>query len=281
MNDLQKVFSYQESQVRTIIKNGEIWFTAKDVCEILKLEDVSKAVGRLDEDEKGTNLILTPGGPQEMLCVNEPGIYNLILGSRSRKSEIKAFKRWVTHEVIPSIRKTGKYEARPETVIDFLFYVASKPEFQALKASVQNTILRIAEKDYHKNISARSLKLPIDNDPTPSDLLSELLSHAVPWLTFIPRSETELKSSILYDEKFYYIFPWATEKHMKHPETKKRIYSEIKFLDGKNKNKKFKFWFNNESKNYHIWILPRKAVMLLPSLDRDLSAQVGGDGENK
>ena len=110
MSKPQRVFNYQESPVRTISKDGEPWFVAKDACTILELEDVSKAVRRLDEDEKGTNSILTPGGPQEMLCVNEPGLYSLIL--TSRKPEAKAFKRWITHEVLPAIRKTGTYTSR-------------------------------------------------------------------------------------------------------------------------------------------------------------------------
>ena len=115
MNALQKVFDYRGAQVRTVIRNKEPWFVARDVCEALELEDVSKAVSRLDEDEKGTNLILTPGGNQEMLIVNEPGLYALVL--TSRKPEAKQFKRWVTHEVLPSIRQTGSYSiAQPAPV---------------------------------------------------------------------------------------------------------------------------------------------------------------------
>ena len=109
MNQLQKIFTYQEKQVRTMAINGEPWFVARDVCEALEMADVSMTVSRLDDDEKGASLICTPGGNQEMLIVNEPGLYSLILGSR--KPEAKAFKRWITHEVIPAIRKTGSYIA--------------------------------------------------------------------------------------------------------------------------------------------------------------------------
>lgn len=90
------------------------WFVAKDVCECLELTDVSKTISLLDDDEKGTNSIRTPGGEQQMLVISEPGLYSLIL--RSRKPEAKAFKRWVTHEVIPSIRKHGLYAT--EEVVD-------------------------------------------------------------------------------------------------------------------------------------------------------------------
>ena len=68
----------------------------------------------LDEDEKGTHSVSTPGGRQNFLVINEPGLYTLIL--KSRKSEAKAFKRWVTHEVLPQIRKTGSYSAQPKSV---------------------------------------------------------------------------------------------------------------------------------------------------------------------
>ena len=112
--DMLKVFEKAEfGRVRVVECEGEPWFVAKDVCECLELTDVSKTISLLDDDEKGTNSIRTPGGEQQMLVVSEPGLYSLIL--RSRKPEAKAFKRWVTHDVIPSIRKRGLY-ATPQTV---------------------------------------------------------------------------------------------------------------------------------------------------------------------
>jgi prophage antirepressor-like protein len=86
---------------------GQPWFVAADVCAALELPETHKAIARLDDDEKGWNSIPTPGGQQEMSVVNESGLYNLVLGSR--KPEAKRFKRWITHEVLPSIRKTGSY----------------------------------------------------------------------------------------------------------------------------------------------------------------------------
>ncbi len=108
-----QVFRYKENEIRTVVIEGEIWFVAADACRVLEHSDVSKAVHRLDEDEKGTNSVRTPGGNQSMLCINEPGLYTLIL--TSRKPEAKAFKRWVTHEVLPSIRKTGNYSIQHST----------------------------------------------------------------------------------------------------------------------------------------------------------------------
>lgn len=117
MNEMQTFQNEQFGSIRTVVQDGEPWFVAKDVCEALELDNVSRAVERLDDDEKGITSIHTLGGEQDMLTVNEPGLYTLILGSR--KPEAKAFKRWVTHEVLPAIRKTGRYAA-PGTMTNAL-----------------------------------------------------------------------------------------------------------------------------------------------------------------
>ena len=99
-------FDFEGSQVWVVTDaKGEPWFVAADVLSTISLD--RKALERLDDDEKGVNSIHTPGGTQEMTTVNEPGLYALVLGSR--KAEAKRFKRWVTHEVLPAIRKTGSY----------------------------------------------------------------------------------------------------------------------------------------------------------------------------
>lgn len=108
MNQLQKVFQYQEHQVRTVIKDGEPWFVAKDVCDVLNHSNHKVAVSRLDKDEVSkVYLTDTLGRNQRTTVVNESGLYSLIL--TSNKPEAKAFKRWITHEVIPTIRKHGAY----------------------------------------------------------------------------------------------------------------------------------------------------------------------------
>jgi anti-repressor protein len=118
MNQLQKVFNYQERPVRTILKDGEPWFVAKDVCEVLEIADARQAVDRLDEDERCLIPVADSlGRQQETYTVNEPGLYSLILGSR--KPEAKNFKRWITHEVLPSIRKHGAYMT-PEKIEEVL-----------------------------------------------------------------------------------------------------------------------------------------------------------------
>ena len=107
MNDM-KIFENSEfGAVRVVDVNGEPWFVAKDVCECLELTNTSQTLSYLDDDEKGITTNDTPGGQQEMSIVSEAGLYSLIL--RSRKPEAKAFKRWITHEVLPAIRKHGGY----------------------------------------------------------------------------------------------------------------------------------------------------------------------------
>lgn len=104
MNSLQIFKNEQFGEIRSVIKNNEIMFVAADVCKALDLSNPSKAVSRLDDDERA-NLKLGRQGNTNV--INEYGLYNLVLASR--KPEAKAFKRWITHEVIPSIRKTGGY----------------------------------------------------------------------------------------------------------------------------------------------------------------------------
>lgn len=113
MNDLH-IFNYNGYKVRTIQKDGEPWWVLKDVCEVLGLSSPHKVFERLDDDEKGRNQIPTLGGEQEMTVVNESGLYNVIL--RSDKPEAKPFRKWVTSEVLPSIRKNGGYIANQENL---------------------------------------------------------------------------------------------------------------------------------------------------------------------
>lgn len=89
--------------------NGEPWFVASDVCDALGVADPAQSCRSFDNDEKGLFTIQTLGGRQKVIHVSEPGFYKLVL--KSRKPEAKAFQRWVTHEVLPSIRKKGGYIA--------------------------------------------------------------------------------------------------------------------------------------------------------------------------
>lgn len=104
MNQLQ-IFNFSNHDVRVITKDGQPWWIAKDVCEVLDLTNPTVAIQRLDHDE--VTKFNLGGLTGETNIVNEPGLYSLILGSR--KPEAKQFKRWITHEVLPTIRKHGMY----------------------------------------------------------------------------------------------------------------------------------------------------------------------------
>jgi prophage antirepressor-like protein len=106
MNELQAL-QFEDRTVRVVERDGETRWVAADVCEILGLSNPSMAVGRLDDDEGGISSIDTPSGTQEMLTVNESGLYSLIF--KSRKPEARRFKKWVTSVVLPALRKTGQY----------------------------------------------------------------------------------------------------------------------------------------------------------------------------
>lgn len=106
MEGLQ-IFNYESNQVRTVLIDGEPWFVAKDVCDVLEHSNSRTALDRLDADEKGVSTVYTLGGNQQMAVINESGVYSLVFTSRVSKA--KSFKRWITRDVIPLIRKTGSY----------------------------------------------------------------------------------------------------------------------------------------------------------------------------
>lgn len=148
-----KLFEKEEfGKVRVVMQGADPWFVGKDVCECLGLENVSEALRGLDEDEKIT--LSNPDGnpkagiPHQMNVISESGLYSLIL--RSRKPEAKAFKRWVTHEVLPSIRKTGHYgewnlPRIPKSFPDALRMIADIEEEKQLA---------IEQRDYYRRTKA-------------------------------------------------------------------------------------------------------------------------------
>lgn len=108
MNELRIFNNADFGDVRTVEKDGNIWFVGKDVAEALGYARTADAVkAHIDADDKGVCVLPTPGGRQETTIINESGLYSLVLSSKLPSA--KAFKRWITSEVIPSIRKTGSY----------------------------------------------------------------------------------------------------------------------------------------------------------------------------
>ena len=105
-------FGYDDQLVRTVVVDNVPWFVAKDVCAALELSDVSMSVSKLDDDEKLIQKIFVSGQNRDVVVVNESGLYTLIL--RSNKPEAKRFRKWVTSEVLPNIRKNGIYDITGE-----------------------------------------------------------------------------------------------------------------------------------------------------------------------
>lgn len=120
-NQIQlSTFNFETNSIRTLSINNEPWFIAKDLCLALGIDNNRKALLALDDDEKGVTLSNTLGGKQEMNIVSESGMYTLILRCRDavKKGSVPhRFRKWVTSEVLPQIRKTGQYSAQPQQLM--------------------------------------------------------------------------------------------------------------------------------------------------------------------
>lgn len=141
------VFQYAGQQVRTVIVDGEPWFVAADVAAILGYRMASDMTRRLDDDEKGTRSVRTPGGEQSVTVINEPGLYGAILGSQVAGA--REFKRWVKHDVLPAIRRTGQYgSALPQSFAEALELAAGEVRrAEALEAKVAEDAPKVAAYD--------------------------------------------------------------------------------------------------------------------------------------
>ncbi len=118
MAQMIKIFENEEfGKVRTVIKDGEPWLVGKDVAKILEYKDTAKAIRtHVDAEDKGVSILDTPGGQQKIMVINESGLYSLVLSSKMPKA--KEFRRWITSEILPTIRKTGGYVANEDMFIE-------------------------------------------------------------------------------------------------------------------------------------------------------------------
>lgn len=113
-----KIFKNEEfGRVRIVVKNGEPWLVGKDVAKILKYKETAKAIRmHVDNEDKGVSVLDTPGGRQKITVINESGLYSLVLSSKMPRA--KKFRRWVTSEVLPTLRRTGGYVANEDMFIE-------------------------------------------------------------------------------------------------------------------------------------------------------------------
>ena len=127
------VFNFENHQVRVVMKGAEPWWVAKDIADILDFRDAANAIRLLDEDEKGTQKVRTPGGEQEMSIISESGLYTLIM--RSNKPEAKRFRKWVTSEVLPKALPFCLWLKRPSFSTSTGWAQSSSLEYSGLKGS--------------------------------------------------------------------------------------------------------------------------------------------------
>ena len=169
-----QVFNFGDYQVRTVIKEGEPWFVAKDVADILDYSEASAMTRHLDDDDKESVKLTVRGQEQEFILVNESGLYSAIL--KSRKPEAKAFKKWVTSEVLPSIRKQGKYEVKPAVPQS---YSQALLEAGRLAAIVEQQELLVKQQELQLTLAAPKVEyvdkfVEHGNNRTVTDVAKEL-----------------------------------------------------------------------------------------------------------
>ncbi len=163
MNDqtTPATFSFSDTEIRTIDKDGEIWFVASGIAKSLDYRDALNMVRSLDEDEKGTHLTSTLGGQQEVTIINESGLYSAIL--RSKKPEAKAFKKWVTNILLPTIRKTGKFAIEEPKQIPGLRVGMTMYEYQGRAWMPLDHLTALLEIP-HGNGMARVKRMSVDEE---------------------------------------------------------------------------------------------------------------------
>ena len=194
------IFNYGFNKVRTIVRDGEPWFVLKDVCDVLEIKNVTQVADRLDSDERSMFNI----GRQGMTnVINESGLYNVIL--RSDKAEAKKFKKWITAEVLPSIRKTGSYSLAPHFYIEALKALIVAEEEKQQLAQENNELLIELDRDKQYYTVKRVAKLNKINWRTIDWRSLKQASHAM---------EREIKKT--FDANFtevnaYHIDVWQYE----------------------------------------------------------------------
>jgi prophage antirepressor-like protein len=231
-----QVFAFEGAAVRTLTINGEPWFVGKDACEVVGISKYRDALAQLDEDERVSAAVDTPGGTQQMVLVSEPGIYALMLISRSPR--VKAFRRWITHEVIPSIRKTGSYSVAEVSRKDLaLMVIQAEEEKEALVTRVRELepaahawdVLASASGDY----SLRDSAFILNRDPN-IDTGQQRLMKLIRALNMVDRNGTPYArhASHLTERPQTYTHPRTGEEVLARPQIRITVQG-LRYLHGK------------------------------------------------
>lgn len=177
-NKLRVFENEQFGKIRTINQDGNPLFVATDVCTALDVKDTSKATERLDEDELTRIKIVSGGQSREVLAVTESGLYALVLSSR--KPEAKTFKRWITHEVIPTIRKTGGYVNNDDLFVETYFSDANEEQKEMFRSTLKRirTLNQKIEEDKPKVLLANAVS-GSDNAISVADMAKILKQNGV------------------------------------------------------------------------------------------------------
>ena len=204
MNALS-VFSFQENHpIRVVLVNGEPWFVAADVCKALDIADNRAAVRKLDDDEKGGYSLPTPGGVQSVGIVNESGLYTLILRCRDAVKQGTTawrFRKWVTNEVLPAIRKSGEYsydEPAPKS--------AGEPLDWRQKEELRGLINDIAQSFRYHNAWKSGVWLALRRacrNPSPNPItVDDLPAITTELRRILTAAETALDNMRTYEREF-------------------------------------------------------------------------------
>lgn len=169
MNEL-KVFEFDKNNIRTETdEEGNVWFIAKDICEFLEYKSTSDTVSRLDTDERRVTVFTdTLGRQQEMLSVSESGLYTLIM--RSNKTEAKPFRKWITSEVLPSLRKNGIYSTKEIDPLDLMQFQLD--QMRAAREREKAIVKAITETS--RKLDQVAIEAKQDNDTLTHDQITEL-----------------------------------------------------------------------------------------------------------
>jgi len=234
VNQLQRVFDYEGQQIRTVVVDGNPWFVAKDVCDVFGDTHYRRSVGRLDEDEKGVTPLSTPGGVQQITVVNESGLYTLLFNMQPQKKQtmtdeeyedrvgrLRRFRRWVTHDVLPSIRQYGLYAtddvvnqilADPDFGIQLLTNYKEERD-RRLQAERTNAILMHVSKTYTATEIAKELGFrsatALNRDLAERRIQYKQNKTWVLYSDYANRGYTEIKQEVLDNGKVIYHRRWT------------------------------------------------------------------------